>query len=231
MSRPLIGITTDLEPARWGDWVREAIVSPASYARAVARAGGLPIAIPPVSPSGAADLAAGMGALVVTGGMDMQPDLYGEQPHEATSAGDGNRDRFELAMVRAAMEADLPLLAIGRGLHVFNIACGGSLIQHLPDVVDHQRHAPDPVKYGTHEVQVSAGSTLGHIVGDRVAAPTRHHQAVHRLGTGLLAVAWADDQIVEAAELQGSPFALGVQWHPEEGDDGRLFEALVAAAG
>jgi putative glutamine amidotransferase len=104
------------------------------------------------------------------------------------------------------------------------------LIQHLPEVVGHDRHAPDPVKMSVHDVQVSASSRLGQLLGPNVGVPTSHHQAVQRLGTGLLAVAWADDQIVEAVELQGHPFGIGVQWHPEEGEDLRIFTELVAAA-
>lgn len=228
MSRPLIGVTSDLAPARWADWVREAAVSPASYARAVARAGGLPVVVPPVSPSGAADIAAGLHGLVFAGGGDIDPGLYGVRADERFGPYDATRDRFEIALVRAAVEAKVPFLAIGRGLQVVNVACGGTLIQHLPDVVGHERHAPDPVKLESHEVQIGASSRVGRAIGDHVAVPTGHHQAVNRLGSGLLAVAWADDQIVEAAELQGHPFAVGVQWHPEVSEEVPLFDALVA---
>lgn len=227
MSRPLIGVTSDLAPARWADWVREAVVSPAAYARAVARAGGLPVAVPPVSPSGAEDLARGLNGLVLTGGGDVDPGLYGDVGHDRAGPYDQARDRFELALVRAAIDARLPFLAIGRGLHVLNVACGGTLIQHLPEAVGHQRHAPDPVKLETHEVQIGASSQVGQAVGDRAAVATGHHQSVHRLGSGLLAVAWADDQIIEAVEVQGYPFGVGVQWHPEVAEEIPLFEALV----
>jgi len=230
MSRPLIGITSDLAPARWADWVREAAVSPATYARAVARGGGLPVVVPPVSPSGAADIAAGLHGLVFAGGGDVDPGLYGAEPDERSGPYDPTRDRFEIALVRAAVDAKVPFLAVGRGLQVLNVACGGTLIQHLPDVVGHDRHAPDPVKMETHEVQIGASSRIGRVVGDHMAVATGHHQAVNRLGSGLLAVAWADDQIVEAAELQGHPFGVGVQWHPEAAEEVPLFEALVAAA-
>lgn len=230
MSRPLIGITSDLAPARWADWVREAAVSPATYARAIARAGGLPVVVPPVSRSGAADIATGLHGLVFAGGCDVDPGQYGAEPDERSGPYDPDRDRFEIALVRAAIDAKVPFLAVGRGLQVLNVACGGTLIQHLPDVVGHQRHAPDPVKMETHEVQIGASSRIGRVVGDHMAVATGHHQAVNRLGSGLLAVAWADDQIVEAAELQGHPFGVGVQWHPEAAEEVPLFEALAAAA-
>jgi putative glutamine amidotransferase len=115
-------------------------------------------------------------------------------------------------------------------MHVLNVVRGGSLIQHLPDAVGHHRHAPDPIKMSVHDVQISASSRLGQVLGPSAAVPTRHHQGVQRIGTGLLAVAWADDQIVEAVELQGHPFGVGVQWHPEEYDDLRLFEELVSVS-
>lgn len=230
MSRPLIGITSDLAPARWADWVREAAVSPATYARAIARGGGLPVVVPPVSPSGAADIAAGLHGLVFAGGGDIDPGQYGAEADERGGPYDPTRDRFEIALVRAAVEAKVPFLAVGRGLQVLNVACGGTLIQHLPDVVGHERHAPDPVKLETHEVQIGASSRIGRVVGDHLAVATGHHQAVNRLGQGLLAVAWADDQIVEAIELQGHPFGVGVQWHPEAAEEVPLFEALVSAA-
>lgn len=229
MPRPLIGITSDLAPARWADWVREAAVSPATYARAVARGGGLPVMVPPVSPSGAADIAAGLHGLVFAGGCDIEPGQYGAVPDERSGPYDRNRDRFEIALVRAAIKANVPFLAVGRGLQVLNVACGGTLIQHLPDAVGHQRHAPDPVKLETHDVQIGVSSRVGKILGDHQSVPTGHHQAVNRLGAGLLAVAWADDQIVEAAELQDHPFGVGVQWHPEASEEVPLFAALVAA--
>jgi len=230
MSRPLIGITCDLAPARWADWVREAAVSPATYARAVARGGGLPVVVPPVSPSGAADIVAGMHGLVFAGGGDVEPGNYGASADENSGPYDHNRDRFELALIRAAIEARVPFLAVGRGMHVLNVARGGTLVQHLPAAVGHQRHAPDPVKLETHDVQISLSSRVGRALGDHQPVATGHHQAVHRLGTGLQAVAWADDQIVEAAELQDHPFGVGVQWHPEVAEEVPLFEALVTAA-
>jgi len=143
---------------------------------------------------------------------------------------DHRRDRFEILMTRAAIDADLPFLAICRGMHILNVARGGTLIQHLPDRLGSESHKPDPVKLTIHDVQVSAASKLGRVLGATAQVPGAHHQAIDRIGSGLLPVAWTPDQVVEAVELQGHKFGLGVQWHPEESDDARIFEALVAAA-
>lgn len=210
--------------------MREAVISPVSYSRAVERAGGIPLILPPVPIDSVPRLVSGLNGLVISCGPDLDPRLYGAMRHEETSQSDRRRDTFDLALVRAAIDAECPFLALCRGLHVLNVVRGGTLIQHLPEVVGHDRHAPDPVKMAVHDVQVSAGSKLGQILGPNIGVPTRHHQAVQRLGTGLMAVAWADDQIVEAVELQGHPFGIGVQWHPEEGEDLRIFQELMAAA-
>jgi gamma-glutamyl-gamma-aminobutyrate hydrolase PuuD len=196
----------------------------------VERAGGIPVILPPVPIDSVPRLVAGLDGLVISCGPDLDPRLYGATRHEQTTQPDRRRDTFDLALARAAVDAECPFLALCRGMHVLNVVRGGTLIQHLPDVVGHDRHAPDPVKMAVHDVQVSASSRLGQILGPSIAVPTRHHQAVQRLGTGLLAVAWADDQIVEAVELQGHPFGIGVQWHPEEGEDLRIFTELVSVA-
>ncbi|HEY4461062.1 MAG TPA: gamma-glutamyl-gamma-aminobutyrate hydrolase family protein [Streptosporangiaceae bacterium] len=230
MARSLIGITGQLEAAHWGDWVREAVLSPVTYTRAVERAGGTPAVLPPVPADSVARLVQSLDGLVLTGGTDLNPALYDAAPHDHTEPPDRRRDRFELSLARAAIEAQLPVLAIGRGMHILNVARGGTLIQHLPDAVGHRGHAPDPVKMSPEDVQFSAGSQLGKLLGARARVPTLHHQAIQRAGSGLIAVAWAEDQVIEAVELQGHRFAIGVQWHPEEGDDLRVFEALVAGA-
>ena len=230
MGRPIIGITGELEATRWRDWIREAVVSPVSYTRAVERAGGAPVILPPVPSSSVPSLIARIDALVVASGRDVDPSLYDQAPHEQTDAPDHRRDRFEILMIRAAIEADLPLLAISRGMHILNVARGGTLIQHLPDRVGSESHKPDPVKRTIHDVQISAASKLGRVLGATAQVPAAHHQAVEEIGSGLLAVAWTPDQMVEAVELQGHKFGIGVQWHPEESDDARIFEALVAAA-
>jgi putative glutamine amidotransferase len=231
MGRPIIGITGELEAARWGNWIREAAVSPVTYTRAVERAGGTPVILPPVPSSSVPVLVSGLNGLVVTGGRDVDPALYGQVPHEQTDPPDHRRDRFELILTRAAIDADLPFLAISRGMHLLNVARGGTLTQHLPDLLGNESHKPDPVKLATHDVQIAAASKLGRALGESAQVPAAHHQAIETMGSGLLTVAWTIDQVVEAVELQGHRFGLGVQWLPQEGDDLRLFEALVAAAG
>lgn len=228
--RPLIGITGYLEPARWSDFVREAVLSPVTYSRAVERAGGIPVVLPPVPIDSVPRLVAGLDGVLISCGPDIDPRLYGATRHEETSAPDRRRDTFDLALARAVIDAGRPFLAVCRGLHVLNVARGGSLIQHLPDAVGHDRHQPDPVKMSAHDVQVSLTSRLGQVLGTDASVPTRHHQGVQRLGAGLLAVAWADDQIVEAVEVEGHPFGLGVQWHAEEDEDQRLIKEFVTAA-
>ena len=230
MARPLIGITGQLEAAHWGDWVREAVLSPLTYTRAVERAGGTPVIAPPVPPESVARLVDGLDGLVLAGGTDVSPALYEDQPHEQTEAPDRRRDRFELALVHTAIDAGLPLLAIGRGLQVLNVARGGTLIQHLPDAVGHSGHAPGTAKMTRHDVTLKAESTLGKLLGGQAQVPALHHQAIKQAGRGLVTVAWADDQVIEAVELEGHKFVIGVQWHPEEDDDLRILEALVAAA-
>ena len=226
----LIGITTDLEPARWGDWVREAALLPVSYLRALERARAVPVLIPPSLRAAVAVHVERLDGLILAGGGDLDPGLYGEPPHEHTGPPQPHRDRFELTLLRAAIETDLPFLGIGRGMQVLNVVREGSLVQHLPDVVGGDTHAPALGRHGTHKVQISASSALSRILGDQAEVVTRHHQAVKRLGKGLVAVAWAEDQVVEAVELQGHRFGVGVQWHPEEGDDPRLLEAFVSVA-
>jgi gamma-glutamyl-gamma-aminobutyrate hydrolase PuuD len=135
-----------------------------------------------------------------------------------------------LILTRAAIDANLPFLAVSRGMHILNVARGGTLIQHLPDRLRNESHKPDPVKLTTHDLQISAASKLGRLLGESAQVPASHHQAIDRLGNGLLTVAWTYDQVVEAVELPEHRFGVGVQWNPEDGDDPRLFEALVTAA-
>ncbi|WP_433323632.1 gamma-glutamyl-gamma-aminobutyrate hydrolase family protein [Spirillospora sp. CA-294931] len=230
-SPPIIGITTYLEPARWGTWVREAALLPAPYIRAVERAGAVPVMVPPTGGLRGVDaLIQGLDAIVFAGGGDVDPELYGAERHPETGPPQPQRDRFELALVRAVIDADLPFLAICRGMQVLNVARGGALIQNLPEAVGHEGHAPATGMVGTHRVTITPTSAVGKILGESADVPTYHRQAVGRLGKGLVAVAWADDQVVEAVELQGHRFGLGVQWHPEEADDRRLLEALTAEA-
>ncbi|MDP4505233.1 gamma-glutamyl-gamma-aminobutyrate hydrolase family protein [Nonomuraea turcica] len=227
MARPLIGITAYFEAARWGDWVREAVISPPSYAKAVARAGGAPLVLPPLGPHAIEDYVRGLDGVLLAGGVEMAAAAYNGEQDERVPEPQVHRDRFELALARAAVRADVPILAIARGMHVLNVAQGGTLIPWLPEMLDHDRHGEPGA---THAIQVSVSSKLGKAVGDHVEVVAPHHQSVRRLGSGLLAVAWADDQIVEGIELQGHRFGVGVQWHPERGADNRLFDAFMEAA-
>jgi gamma-glutamyl-gamma-aminobutyrate hydrolase PuuD len=225
MGRPIIGITGELDAARWGNWIREAVVSPVSYTRAVERAGGAPVVLPPVPPDPARAFIDGLGGLVFTGGRDLDPALYEQQRLADTDAPDYRRDRFELALMRAAIDADLPFLAIGRGLHVLSVARGGTLIQHLP------AHRPDTVKNLPHDIELTPDSQLGKLLGARIQAPAAHHQAPHLPGTGLVTAGKSPgDDVIEALELEGHRFGIGVHWHPEEGDDPRLLAALISAS-
>jgi putative glutamine amidotransferase len=232
---PVIGITAQVERARWRTWEAPAALVPAAYARAVERAGGLPALLPAPDPAGAVPRLAGavvgrFDGLVLTGGVDIDPARYGATPHPKTAPPRRDRDAWELALAGAALDTRLPTLAICRGMQVLNVACGGTLVQHLPDVVGHDRHNPTPGRHGTHDIRLAEDSVAGRLLGPRMTAPTHHHQGLDRLGSGIRPVGWADDGIVEAVELNGHPELLAVQWHPEEGDDPRLFEWLVAQA-
>jgi putative glutamine amidotransferase len=229
---PLIGISAYCEQARWGVWEAQAMVLPRRYADRVSAAGGIPVLLPPVP--GIEDALGRLDGLVLSGGGDIDPARYRAEPAPETTSVREERDTAEFALLAGAMERQLPLLAICRGLQVINVARGGSLHQHLPDVVGHDGHAPVLGAFGAHPVRVAPGSRLAGILGrDEVAAPTHHHQAVDRLGDGLVATAWAEDETVEAFELEDGgdgPFVVAVQWHPEAGDDLSLFRALVSAA-
>jgi putative glutamine amidotransferase len=227
---PLIAVSAYCEQARWGVWEREAVVLPRRYVDAVAAAGGIPVLLPPGP--GIGDALARLDGLMLSGGGDIDPARYGAQPSAQVTSVRPERDAAEFALLDAAMSLRLPVLGICRGMQVINVAQGGSLHQHLPDVVGHDGHAPTAGAFGQHEVRVAAGSRLSEILGsDAVTTPTHHHQAVDRLGKGLTATAWAADGTIEAFEADaGDQFLLAVQWHPEAGDDPTLFQALIAAA-
>ena len=225
MGRPIIGITSELDAARWGDWIREAAVSPVSYTRAVERAGGAPVILPPVPPSSVAAFAGTLDGVVFTGGRDMDASLYEQERHEESDEPDHRRDRFELALMRAVLDAGIPFLAIGRGLHVLAVARGGTLTQDLPG------HRAARARYAPHDVVLRADSLLGRLLGTRVEVPAAHHQAPYHLGEGLTVTGWSPDgEITEALEVDGHRFGVGVHWHPEEGDDPRLLAAFAEAA-
>lgn len=232
-ARPLVGLTTYCEPASWGVWhdVPAALV-PQAYVDALRAEGARVVLLPPErdpSPHDVMDLVGRLDALVIAGGADVEPSRYGQEPHPVVQSPRPDRDDLEVALVAAAVSADLPLLGVCRGMQVMAVAGGGVLEQHLPDAVGHAGHCPAPGRYGTHGVRTAEGSRLREVLGARVDVPTYHHQGVLS-HPGYTATAWADDGVVEAIEAPAARFRLGVQWHPEVGTDPRLFAALVAAA-
>ena len=225
MGRPIIGITSELDAARWGDWIREAAVSPVSYIRAVERAGGAPLIVPPVPTASVPAFLEVLDGLVFTGGRDLDPVLYDQLRHEESDEPDRRRDRFELALMRAALDGNVPFLAVGRGLHILAVARGGALNQDLPG------HRPARARYLPHDVILDADSVLGRLLGSQVQAPAAHHQAPSHPGEGVTVAGWSPaGEVTEALEVTGHRFGIAVHWHPEEGDDPRLLTALVEAA-
>src|SRR6476660_5155419 len=233
--RPLIGLTTYRERAKWGVWDQPADLLPVMYADAIVRAGGVPVLLPPATddPDAAASVIARIDGLVVSGGADVDPQQYGEKPHPRTASWRPDRDAWELTLLTSAADADLPTLGVCRGMQVMAVAAGGTLDQHTPDVVGHEEHSPGGAEFGAVEVSAMRSTLLHSILGPVATVHCHHHQSV-RSHPGYMAVAHADDGTLEAIELPGSEdggrFCLGVQWHPEMGRDQRLFDALVQAA-
>ena len=228
MARPVVGITTYRETARWGVWNCPAVLVPADYVRQVSGVGGVPVLLPPIADD--VEVLDRLDALVLAGGADVDPARYGADRSQRTGPAATDRDDAELALLAAALERDLPVLAVCRGLQLLTVLRGGTLVQHLPDVVGSDAHVPSPGTYGDNAVSIAPGSRLAALIGTEATWACHHHQAVDRLGEGLTAVAWAQDGTVEAAELDGARFVVGVQGHPEVGDDARLFAGLVEAA-
>jgi len=229
MSRPVVGITTYVEPARWGQWELPAALIPFSYVQAVESAGARALLVPP-SDDGVEETLDALDGLLLSGGGDLDPDTYAAEAHPKTAGVRVERDRAELALLSGALARDMPVLAVCRGSQVLNVARGGDLVQHLPEVVGDERHKERLGEFSGHGVRVEAGSRLGGIVGERTEVKSSHHQGFGRLGDGLVASAWADDGTIEALEDRSRRFALGVLWHPEEGEDAALFRALVEEA-
>jgi putative glutamine amidotransferase len=171
-----------------------------------------------------------IGALVLCGGPDLDPALYGQPRATATAHLSPERDAPELELARAALERDLPLLGICRGMQVLNVVRGGTLHQHLPDVVGHDGHATRPGHFDAHRIRTAPGTQVSALLGTETTVISGHHQGIDRVGEGLMASAWSPDGAVEAVEDPDRRFALGVLWHPEQGDDRRLFVALIKAA-
>jgi gamma-glutamyl-gamma-aminobutyrate hydrolase PuuD len=226
--RPRIGLTMYLEVARWGTWERTAALVPEVYLDGVTAAGGTPVLLPPVATDTAVvDILDG---LVVIGGADIEPSTYGADAHPQTRS-HPERDAHEAELLRAAMAKQMPVLGLCRGAQLINVVLGGSLHQHLPDVVGHDDHRPGPSLFGTSSVSIEPGSRLSGIVGTEVKVPCYHHQALDRIASGLRVTATAADGTVEALESTGAGWMVGVQWHPEEDvHDVRLLRAHVQAA-
>jgi putative glutamine amidotransferase len=233
---PRIGIASAVERARWTVWDREAFLLSRSYVDAVAAAGGLPLMLPPSpvgleEPDAIIDLLDG---LILAGGADIDPAVYGAPADPHTHNTRPERDRFEVALTRRAVERDLPLLGICRGMQMLDVALGGTLIQHLPDSVGHTDHRRSLGSFenADHDVQLAEGSLAARAVGQTVAATkSHHHQGVDALGEGLEATGWSVlDRLVEAIEMPGRRYVLGVQWHPEATPGDCVVGSLVAAA-
>ncbi|MET8994145.1 gamma-glutamyl-gamma-aminobutyrate hydrolase family protein [Amycolatopsis sp. NPDC004169] len=226
--RPVIGLTSYLEPAKFLVWETEAALLHRVYVDCVVAAGGIPVLLPPVSDAHER-LVSTVDGLVLTGGADVEPGRYGAEPHPATYVRP-ERDAFEFGLFEAARKAGKPVLGVCRGLQVMSVALGGTLTQHLPEARETTEHQPAPATFGRGTVTLAEGSRAAAILGPETKTLCYHHQAIDRLGAGLEPVGWAADGTIEAAELPGE-FTLGVQWHPEQdSDDVRLFQALVEAS-
>lgn len=225
----VIGLTTYAEHARMLVWERDFALLHATYVTATSKAGGIAVLLPPQE-TGAFEVLDRVDGLVLTGGADVDPLRYGEEPASQTSSARVLRDEWETALARAALRRGLPLLAICRGLQILNVALGGSLHQHLPDLTGGHGHQPAPGVFGAIGVRLSPGTRTAELIGPHAQVSCHHHQALARLAPGLVVTGRADDGTVEAVEVAGQEFAVGVQWHPEEdAQDVRLFAALVEA--
>jgi putative glutamine amidotransferase len=232
--KPVIGLTSYRQHGQTGVWDTEMAMLPAFYLEGVTRAGGLAVILPPqqVDSKAASRLLAGLDGLIITGGRDVEASRYGATAHEKAEKPDLLRDLLEDELITAAISLKLPFLGICRGAQMLNVNRGGTLIQHLPDVVGDNRYLQGDGNFAHMQMAVRESSLLSSIVGAQVEnAALYHHQAIEEPGEGLQVVAYSPDGIVQAIEVEGHPFGLAVQWHPEQTlDDLRLFEALVAAA-
>jgi putative glutamine amidotransferase len=227
--KPIVGITSYAEEVTWGAWTETAALVPISYVRAIERAGGRPLVVPP-SEDSIEDTLRVLDGIVFSGGSDLDPELYEAERHPETDEARQVRDRAEMALLSAALECDMPVLAVCRGSQVLNVARGGNLVQHLPEVLGHERHRHTPGEWSDHDVKVEPESRVGRLLGNRAPVKSHHHQGYGRIGEGLRETGWAEDGTVEALEDPSKRFAVGVLWHPEEGEDMSLFEALVEEA-
>lgn len=230
-----IGICAAVERVRWAAWDETVTMAPRAYATAVQATGALALLLPP-DPSAIEDpdrLLDRLDGLMLAGGSDVDPATYGARPHPETKGVWPERDAFELALARRALEREVPVLGICRGMQMLNIACGGTLTQHLPEhLAGDERHRHTPGTYGDHDVALEPGSRAARAAGaERLAVKSHHHQGVDRIGEGLIVSGRSvPDDIVEAFELADRRYALGVLWHPEEDVKDRVIASLVDAA-
>jgi len=230
-----VGICAAIERVRRGPWNELVTMVQRTYVAAVQRAGGLALLLPPDYAVGAAPdrLLDRIDALLLAGGSDVDPASYGAERHPETGVTWPERDRFEIALTNGALERRMPVLGVCRGMEILNVALGGTLVQHLPDLLGTDDHRRTPGVFGEHEVRLAPGSLAARMAGgDTVTVKSHHHQGIGELGRDLTATGWSvGDDLVEAVELSDDGgFVLGVLWHPEEDGHSRVIEALVEAA-
>ncbi|MCK2037920.1 gamma-glutamyl-gamma-aminobutyrate hydrolase family protein [Microbacterium sp. SSW1-49] len=230
---PLVGITTYLERAQQGVWDVRAAFLPEQYLTGVTSVGGIALLLPPQDPDTADAAIAGLDGLILSGGADVAPELYGAERHPTTDPARVDRDAWELALFRAAERRRIPVLAICRGLQLVNVARGGTLQQHLPESLGTERYRIGGGVFAENQVAVAQDTALAEVLGqDSVSVRSYHHQGIDRLGEGLVAAAHSDDGLVQAfVDTEGGSHVVGIQWHPEEdAEDRRLFQDLVTQA-
>lgn len=229
-----IGICAAVERVRRDPWDEVVTMIQRTYPAAVQREGAMALILPPdeaarSEPDAFLDR---VDALLLAGGADVDPASYGATPHSETGPVWPERDRFEIVLARRAIERGMPVLGACRGMQIMNVALGGTLLQHLPDVIGTDDHRHTPGAFSDHEVRLEPGSLAARAAGsERAMVKSHHHQGIDELGNGLVATGWSvNDDLVEAIEFPGEGYALGVLWHPEEDGKGRVIASLVDAA-
>src|SRR4051794_37326028 len=235
MPRPLIGVCAAVERASFGVWKDEpATLLPLSYSRAIHGAGGMIALLPPdrQASEDPGELLDRFDALVLGGGADIDPETQGMEPHPETVGTNPDRDSFEIALALGALERGVPVLGVCRGMQVLNVACGGTLDQHIPERLGHDRHRPLPGTWAEHDVRIQSGTLAAEAAGtERLSVKSHHHQGLDRIAESLTPSAWAtDDDSVEAIESRDGEFVLGLLWHPEEDPEDRVIPKLVQVA-